>query len=178
MILVTTSLCHVTVVLLSSTLMKFLNMPCWQYFPDTHFGLKTQWVWFTPGHRNWHKLCFWLNLFPVHTLTKSHPLLSDYIVTVTLCGFVSHMLLFIFGRFCVSFYNSIQFECVKLALGTSRYFTDGCPYSWDCGSLLLNYSHLYLSGAVLICWMLVSRLLEILLCITRLSLRTTLKKLV
>lgn len=41
-----------------------------------------------------------LVVFPVHILTESHPILSYYIVTVTLCGFVSHILLFIFGRVC------------------------------------------------------------------------------
>ena len=41
-----------------------------------------------------------LVVFPVHTLTESHLILSNYIVTVTLCGFVSHMLLFISGRVC------------------------------------------------------------------------------
>ena len=157
---------HITLVLISSTLMKFMNMPCWQYFSDTHTGLGIQ---VDVIYSRSQELT--LVVFPVHTLTESHSILSDCIFTVTLCGFVSHMLLFIFGRVCLFLQQhtvSVAPICAKLALGHfSRNFTDDCPYGWDCRSLLLHYSHLYLSGAVLNCWILVSRLLGILLCITR-----------
>lgn len=50
-----------------------------------------------------------LVVFPVHILTESHPILSDYIVTVLyavsfpiyFCSFLAEL---------VSFYNSIQFQ--------------------------------------------------------------------
>ena len=77
------------------------------------------------------QVVFWLKLFPVHTLTESHPILPDYIVTVILWGFISHMLLIIFGRvrlFLQQHTVSVAPICPKLALGhLSRNFTDDCP---------------------------------------------------